>query len=112
MARWPSKKVKDEEQELSKKEVKLVNGMVPFTTKKELPECETRINKKGIKLFVKYGEPRYFLKQCDGGYKLIKIFKKINCGVKRGVAVYKRKSGKDMAIVKQLRASGIPVIGD
>jgi len=107
MPRWPGKG-----EEAEAKKVSGLNKMVGFTTTKELPECKTRVNKQGVKMFAKYGEPRYLLQRIDGGFSFRKIYKKVNSVVTRGIIVYKRKLPKHMKEVQRLKAAGIPIIGD
>lgn len=110
MPRWPNKDSEVEATEI--KDVKEIKGLVPFTTKKALPKCISRVNKQGETKFVKYGEARYFLKRCDGGFKFIKIFMKTTSSVTRLVKTYKTKNIEHKRQVKKFREAGIPVIGD
>ena len=86
-------------------------GMKPYTGSDELPECKTRKDKKtGADVFADYGEPRYFMRMVDGGYELIKVYKKVNSIIRRHVRTFKTKNETDKAYIKRMKAEGIPVI--
>ncbi len=86
-------------------------GMKPFTTSDELPKCKTKMDKrKGIEVFAEYGEPRYFLRMVEGGYELIKVYKKLTSTIRRHVRTFKSKNAQDKAYIKRMKAEGIPVI--
>lgn len=86
-------------------------GMKPFTTSEELPPCKTRKDKKtGGEVFAEYGEPRYFLRMVDGGYELIKVYKKLTSTIRRHVRTFKLKNAQDKAYIKRLKADNIPVL--
>lgn len=87
------------------------SGMKPFTTSEELPACKTRKDKKtGAEVFADYGEPRYFLRMVEGGYELIKVYKKLTSVIRRHVRTFKLKNDQDKAYIKRLKAEKIPVI--
>ena len=87
------------------------SGMKPFTCTEELPDCKTRKDKKtGAEVFADYGEPRYFLRMVDGGYELIKVYKKMTSTIRRHVRTFKLKNANDKMYIKRLKAEKIPVI--
>lgn len=105
-----------EENEIEKKKpgrpAKVVDsGMKPYTGSDELPPCKTRKDKKtGSEVFAEYGEPRYFLRMVDGGYELIKIYRKVNSVIRRHVRTLKNRNEQDKLYIKRLKAEKIPVI--
>jgi hypothetical protein len=91
--------------------VQVESGMKPFTTSEELPPCKVRHDKrKDVDVFAEYGEARYFLRMVDGGYELIKVYRKLTSVIRRHVRTFKLKNAQDKAYIKRLKIEGIPVI--